>query len=302
MGRDVGRREKQMTIEIRLIETLEEYRAAEQLQRDVWGLEEVEVVPDHLLLTAQKNGGLVLGAFETPPEGAEQLIGFVFGFVGLTPDGKAKHCSHLAAVARAYQSRNVGYHLKLAQREHVLAQGLDLATWTFDPLESRNARLNFHKLGVTCRTYLRDLYGPMRDELNAGLLSDRFQVDWYVASDHVANRLRGDWIGPSLATLGAAGVPILNPILPGESSAERSRQNLPRPPQQTLPISGEWLLIHIPAHFQAVKSADFELALAWREHTRVLFEAAFAAGYTVVDLLFENEQSLYLLKKDWIPK
>jgi len=291
-----------MTIEIRLIETLEEYRAAEQLQRDVWGLEEVEVVPDHLLLTAQKNGGLVLGAFETPPEGAEQLIGFVFGFVGLTPDGKAKHCSHLAAVARAYQSRNVGYHLKLAQREHVLAQGLDLATWTFDPLESRNARLNFHKLGATCRTYLRDLYGPMRDELNAGLLSDRFQVDWHVASGHVANRLRGDWIGPSLATLRAAGVPILNPILPDKSSAERSRQNPPRPPQRTLPIAGEWLLIQIPVHFQAVKSADFELAIAWREHTRVLFETAFAAGYTVVDLLFENEQSLYLLKKDWIPK
>jgi len=283
-----------MTIEIRLVKTLEEYRAVEQLQRDVWGLEEVEVVPDHLLLTAQKNGGLVLGAFDRlMGEGREQLIGFAFGFVGLTLEGKVKHCSHIAGVTPAYQNRNVGYRLKLAQRGHVLAQGIDLATWTFDPLESRNARLNFYKLGVTCSTYLRNLYVNMRDELNVGLPSDRFRVDWHVASDHVADRLRGDWIGPSLSTLRAEDVPILNPTLPGDP---------PRPPHKILPIAGKRLLIQIPAHFQAIKSTDFGLALAWREHTRVLFEAAFAAGYTVVDLLFENGQSHYLLKKNWTPR
>ncbi|MBU0703114.1 MAG: hypothetical protein KKC18_04535, partial [Chloroflexi bacterium] len=86
-----------MAIEIRLVKTLEEYRAVEQLQREVWGLEEVEVVPDHLLLTAQKNGGLVLGAFDRlVGEGREQLVGFAFGFVGLTLEGKVKHCSHIA--------------------------------------------------------------------------------------------------------------------------------------------------------------------------------------------------------------
>ena len=292
-----------MTIEIRLVKTHEEYRAVEQLQRDVWGLTEVEVVPDHLLLTIQKNAGMVMGAFDClAGEGREQLVGFVFGFVGLTLEGKVKHCSHMAGVIPAYQSQNVGYRLKLAQREHVLAQGIDLATWTFDPLESRNARLNFRKLGVTCSTYLRNLYGNMRDELNVGLPSDRFQVDWHVASDHVADRLRGDWIGPSLSTLRAEGIPVLNPALSGDRSAEHSRQSPPRPPHKTLPITGEWLLIQIPAHFQAIKSADSELALAWREHTRVLFESAFAAGYTVVDLLFENWQSHYLLKKDWTPK
>jgi len=286
-----------VAIRIRGIHTHDEYRAVERLQREVWGLEDVEIVPNHLLITAQKNGGLVIGAFEDLPErgsegSKERLIGFVFGFVGLSSDGQVKHNSHMAGVAPAYQSQNVGYRLKLAQRQHILAQGMDLVTWTFDPLESQNARLNFHKLGTTCRTYLRDLYGNMRDGLNVGLPSDRFQVEWHIASTHVADLLRGDQVTSSLSALRAEGVPTLNCPPPGDP---------PRPPQTILPIEGDRLLIQIPAHFQAIKSADLGLARAWREHTRALFEAVFAAGYTVVDLIFEDGQSCYLLRKNWTP-
>jgi predicted GNAT superfamily acetyltransferase len=282
-----------MDIEIRPIHTHDEYRAVEQLQRDAWGLEEVEVVPDHLLLTAHKNGGLVLGAFDLS-SGAkgEQLVGFVFGLVGLSPDGRMKHCSHMTGVAPDYQNHNLGYRLKLAQREHVLKQGLDLITWTFDPLESRNAYLNFRKLGATCQTYLRDLYGGMRDALNIALPSDRFQVDWHVASTHVADRLSSKPSPPSLSSLCAESVPLLNQALSGDP---------PRPAEAPLPIQGTRLLIQIPAHFQAIKRVDIELARAWRLQTRALFEAAFAAGYVVTDLLFEDEQSCYLLEKDWTP-
>jgi len=292
-----------MVIDIRPIETHHEYQAVEQLQRQVWGMADVEIVPNHLLLTAQKNGGLVLGAFDTSLEGeSERLVGFCFSIAGLSPGGKLKHCSHMMGVAPAYQNQNLGYRLKLAQRQYVLAvrlsahyevRGIDLITWTFDPLESRNARLNFHKLGVTCHTYLRDLYGGIRDALNVGLPSDRFQVDWHIASDHVVDRLRGEPAGPTLAALQADGVPLLNHTLQGK---------LPRPPKVSLPVEGDRLLIQIPANFQAIKSADMALARTWRLHTRALFEAAFAGGYIVTDLLFENEQSYYLLEKDWTPQ
>ncbi len=276
-----------MPIEIRPVQSIPEYRAIEQLQREIWGLDDVEIVPDHVLLTAHKNGGLVLGAFDVQPAtGEERLIGFVFGFLGLTPEGRLKHCSHIAGVAPAYQNQNVGYRLKLAQREFVLGQGIELITWTFDPLESRNARLNFHKLGVTCNTYLRDLYGGMRDALNVGLPSDRFQVDWYIKSSNVVNRLRGEYPTPGLQALLAGGAVVVNRALPN---------NLPRPPETTLPLEGEQLLIQIPANFQAIKSADMGLARAWREHSRALFEAAFARGYVAVDLLFEAGESFYLL-------
>jgi len=282
-----------MNIEIRPIKTHQEYQAVEQVQREAWGLDDVDIVPNHMLLTAQKNGGLLLGAFDTTtPQTASRLVGFVFGFAGLLSDGKIKHCSHMAGVVPAYQNQNVGYHLKLAQRQHVLNQGLDLVTWTFDPLESRNAYLNFHKLGATCHTYLRDLYGNIRDALNAGLPTDRFQVDWHITSAHVAERLRGDVTRLFLSTLQSEGVPVLNRF---------PAQDLPRPPQTVRPIEGPRLLLQVPARFQAIKAADMALANAWRLHTRELFEATFARQYTVTDLLFEGGESYYLLERDWQP-
>lgn len=277
------------SIEIRPIRTIEEYRRVEDLQRRVWCLEDAEIVPDHLLVTANKNGGVLLGAFDlgsTEIGSVEPLVGFVLGFVGLTPEGSVKHCSHMMGVDPDYQDRGLGYRLKLAQREHVLKQGLDLVTWTFDPLESRNAYLNFHKLGGTCNTYLRNLYGDMRDGLSGGLPSDRFQVEWHIASRRVEQRLRGEPGGAGLSGLRSAGVLILNAF---------SLEGFPHPPDDVLPMQGERFMIQIPADFQAIRTADMALAGAWRAHSRALFEAGFAAGYSAVDVLYEGGRSCYLL-------
>lgn len=282
-----------MTVEIRSVQTHAEYRAVEQLQQDVWGRSSVALVHNGVLLTAQKNGGLVLGAFErdASPEsdeaGSVGLVGFVFGFVGLTPEGTVKHCSHIAGVLPRCQGRGVGYRLKLEQRRRVLAQGIELVTWTFDPLESRNAYFNMRKLGVTCRTYWPNLYGDMRDAVNAGLPSDRFQVDWHIASEHVAGRLRTVLPTPSLAGLRAGGALLLNPHPPET------------PPDLAARVQGgaERLLVQVPPGFQALKATDMEQARQWRQHTRDLLMAAFAGGYVATDFLVEGEQSCYLLER-----
>ncbi|MCG3160862.1 MAG: hypothetical protein JMDDDDMK_01938 [Acidobacteria bacterium] len=274
-----------MAIEIRTVKTEDEYHAVEHLQREIWGAQDIEIVAFETLMTAHKNGGVMLGAFDTV-EDEERMIGFVFGFVGLTADGRVKHCSHIAGVLPAYRDRNVGYALKLKQREQALAQGIDLITWTFDPLESRNARFNFHKLGATCDTYLRNLYGAMRDTLNAGLPSDRFQVDWRIASPRVESRLRGEDAAMSSSKLMTDGVPLINP-------------SAPRPSERAA-IESERALIQIPSDFQSLKAADKNLALEWRLHTRELFEWAFAKGYTATDLLVEGGRSYYLLEAETI--
>ncbi|HRQ32131.1 MAG TPA: hypothetical protein PLM89_03400, partial [Anaerolineales bacterium] len=159
---------------IKLIETPEEMIAIETLQREIWPGSETDVVPVHVLMTAVHNGGLVLGAYIDG-----QLTGFVFGFPGLdaTPDGaRAKHCSHMLGILPAYRDSNIGFTLKRAQWQMIRYQGLDHATWTYDPLLSRNAHFNIVKLGAVCNVYRRAEYGVMRDGLNAGLPSDRFQM------------------------------------------------------------------------------------------------------------------------------
>ena len=280
-----------MTIRVcRTVDTPEELAKVETLQRAVWPGNDLEVVPAHVLLTAQHNGGLVAGAWVE-----ERLAGFVFGFLGFHEVAAArrlKHCSHMLGVHPDFRGAGIGYALKTYQREHVLRQGLDLITWTYDPLLARNAQLNIARLGAVCTTYLPNLYGPLRDGLNAGLPSDRFQVDWWIATRRVADRLsRTPSTRAGCADLFAAGVAWLNP--PGPDGA-------PRPPGAPfgVPSAGATVLVEIPADFPALKAADPALALRWRMGTRSAFQVLFGQGYAVTDFLREpspTPRAVYVL-------
>ena len=171
---------------IRRLETTEDYKAAEEVQRRAWGLSELDVAPVHILLSIHKSGGLVLGAFD---EQTNVLLGFLLGFYGRNEDRHWKHCSHMMGVLPEARDRGIGQALKLEQRRLILAEGLDLITWTFDPLEARNATLNFTKLGVVSNTYIRNIYGDTLGELNAGLPTDRLSVDWWIRSARVEARV-----------------------------------------------------------------------------------------------------------------
>jgi predicted GNAT superfamily acetyltransferase len=277
------------------LHTLDEFRAAEELQRVAWGSSDLDITPMHMLITIAKNGGVVLGAFS----GAE-LIGVVFGFIGtgehrFGPEApaavKLKHCSHQMGVRPEWQSKGVGYALKLAQREAVLNQGLRLITWTYDPLESRNARLNLSKLGAVCTTYLRDVYGELRDELNQGLASDRFQVDWWIASRRVETRLTRKRPPLQLRHYLDAGTVVLNP-------AKWDENGLPVCADAIGPLAADHAIVEFPADFQSIKRIDHGLARAWRMQLRSICEDAFARGYGVVDCLCEPgppTRSFYVL-------
>jgi predicted GNAT superfamily acetyltransferase len=170
-------------ISIRQIETVAELRAVEELQKEVWGIPDLDVVPLTQLIAAKAAGGVLLGAFD-----AHTLIGFVYGFVA-EEDGEMAHHSHMLAVKNAYRNFNLGYKLKLAQREEVLAQGITLITWTFDPLQSLNAYFNFTKLGVVCDRYMINFYGEEASSFLHQSGTDRFWVKWLLTSERVVKRL-----------------------------------------------------------------------------------------------------------------
>ena len=240
-------------VDIRLVRTHDEFAACEAMSRDIWGAAERNVVPRELLLTIQHNGGLVHGAFLP----AGQLVGFCFAFLGRR-DGQLRLCSHQLGVLEAFRGSGIGIALKQAQRYDALRLGVDLVTWTFDPLEARNAYINLHRLGCIARLYDRDHYGAMEDELNRGLPSDRFEAEWWLRR---AKPLpAGDPV--SMLRVGADGEPV------------REQLDMSR---------GTTVLISVPPDFQAVKRASIELALRWRMESRAAFEAALTAGLIVVD-------------------
>jgi len=294
-----------LTVTVRILENVEDMMHVEHLQRLIWPGSDLDVVPGHILLTAAHNGGLVIGAFDVGDESLrDSLVGFVFGFPGLyfTPDGpRPKHCSHMLGVDPRYRDQGIGFILKRAQWQMVRNQGLDRITWTYDPLLSRNAYLNITKLGAVCNTYLRELYGQMRDELNTGLPSDRLQVDWWVNSPRVNRRLSRRARQPlDLANFYAAGVGVINPtrildeswpVPPEEASLDLLHRQL----GSDLPTM---LLLEIPADFQSLKEAHPSLALQWRLHIRAMFEHLFENEYLITDFIYlpgSHPRSFYVL-------
>jgi predicted GNAT superfamily acetyltransferase len=248
------------------IKCISEMRAVEELQKEVWGCSDRDVVPVLSLIPAVEVGGVLVGAFD-----GDRLVGFAYGFVGREGSRMILH-SDMLAVKPEYRGRELGYELKLAQRERAMARGIETMTWTFDPLQSRNAHLNFHKLGVVSDSYRINYYGEETSSpLHKNIGTDRLWVRWPLDSERVRRRLGGE---------GATG--HAPPTVDGATMFVWSRAD--GSPQLSVPDNSEpheHALIEIPCDIGALRERNLALALAWREATRRAFIAALAAGYLV---------------------
>lgn len=247
------------------------------IQQEIWSGD--VVVPPQLLLATVHNGGFV-GVGHV--DGDERAAGFVFGFLGIY-DYHFRHHSHMLAVRPEHRGTGLAVALKEAQRDHCLDQGIEVMGWTMDPLEARNARFNFAKLGAYAREYHRDFYGAMPDKLNAGMPSDRLYVEWPIGNDRTYRRLRGDDAAPSL---GQAEREEVRYLLRAEGAG----------PGAVAEAGGAThLLLEIPANLQELRAQDNALALEWRSAVRTAFESAFGAGYAAVEFLRSGDRGAYLL-------
>ncbi|MFK7802786.1 MAG: hypothetical protein AB8G95_14215 [Anaerolineae bacterium] len=284
-----------MNLTIRPLKTAEDGRHLEQIQQAAWGTEGRDVIPDHLSLTVVKeNGGVVLLAYDDDANG--RPIGFCWGFWAyIEPEKRWKCASHMAGVIPEYKGKGIGEKIKWAQRGFTLEKGFDLMTWTYDPLETMNGKLNIHKLGAVCSTYYENLYGEMEDELNRGIPSDRFGVDWWLASNWVENRANRSRIVPTVESITAEGGRFLNDV------TTRGSLVAPIDIDHTAAIAAapSQVMLNVPRHFQAVKKADLQMGVAWRMHSRELFTAAFNNGYTITDLIIGDQVCQYVFEKNW---
>ncbi len=256
------------SITIRDITSIPEIRAVEEVQRDVWRVADLEILPALALIPLCEIGAVLIGAFD-----GNRLAGFVLAFPG-HEHGRLTLHSDMLAVRPEYRSLGLGYQLKLAQRDRALANGVDVVTWTFDPLQSLNAKLNFGKLGVTSDRYLMDYYGETTSFLHS-FGTDRLWVTWKLRSEHVTERINGgSFTNPDRPA---------HPILRVTDDLE--------PVQQSYRPSDPDLTIEIPVGINELAKRSPAHARRWREATRTAFTTALANDLMVADFRI-NERSL----------
>ena len=261
-------------IVFRDISEVPELRQVERLQKVVWGVEDVDILPALAMKPLVEVGGILVGAFID-----DRMIGFVLGFAGRSGGENIIH-SDMLAVLPEYRSLGLGFRLKLAQRERALAIGIQTITWTFDPLRALNANLNFGRLGVTASRYEVDYYGETSSVLHR-LGTDRLWVTWALNDERTVARINSN-VGPgeidrnavTLVQLGSEQQPVLKNELTGNP-----------------------LAIEIPTKLDDLLTLRPALGSEWRVATRKAFTQAIAAGYIVQDFLLDKQsrKGTYLL-------
>jgi len=243
---------------IRECTTIQEFDTCIDLQREAFGLPDIEITPRRHLIVSRQAGGWTLGAFV-----ADRMVGFVHHLAAVRSDNEIFGYSHMMAVARAYQNKGVGARLKWAQRERAIAEGRRYIKWTWDPMQARNAHFNLNRLGVVVDTYADNFYGvdynadPQQAiENRPGLQSDRLFGNWYLTSSRVQSLSLGEAAND-----------------PGEPAAT----------------------IAIPADWSTVIRTDVKRARAEQERVRSEFKSAFDEGLICAAFRRGEERSHYLL-------
>jgi predicted GNAT superfamily acetyltransferase len=296
-------------ITIRDLHSFEDLKQAEEVEREVWGLSDLDATPMTLAIAVREAGGIWVGAFD-----GTKLAGFAFGFLG-TERGQLIVHSHMLAVREPYRNSRLGYKLKLAQRERALTLRIDDGrsndlrvqdlrisemTWTFDPLQSKNAHLNFAKLGVVSESYKADFYGPETSSVLHRNGTDRLWVTWPLASRRVQHRLQGK---DSRAEIVDA-LSTLTPLIRFNGDGK------PVPTDLAAALSRQRIAIEIPSDIGDVEQRNPALAREWRLQTRWAFTEALKSEFLVAEFCRtvrgQQGPGVYLLEKakveDYVPE
>ena len=271
-------------ITIRDLRTIDDLSQAIATEKEVWACDDDDLTSLTFAIASREAGHFWVGAFDGP-----KLAGYAFAFHTFEHGRLSLH-SHMLAVRGPYREFDLGTRLKLAQRERALVQHIREISWTFDPLQSKNAHLNFAKLGVVSNNYKIDFYGNSSSALHQNS-TDRLWVRWPIASRRLEDRLRGkDNRHEMLDALST-----LQPLVRFNGEGKPAQSDL------SAALARQRIAIEIPSDIGEVEKKDFALAKEWRQATRWAFTEALKAGFFVAEFCRSvrgmQGPSVYLLEK-----
>lgn len=280
-------------ITIQSLEKASELQGAIDLQKLYWGDDSEALVVMHMLLAIVRYGGHVLGAFID-----KELVGIVIGMLGTRSHIDQPAADNLLIMSKRMvvlpdlRGKQIGYRLKLAQRDIAIRQNIPLVTWTFDPLLARNAHLNIRKLGCVSTMYEQDYFGETAN--NPTLSADRLVVDLWTESERVQSRLDNDFVPYTHADYMKDGATLYN-----EAALDRNGLLVPVSVVDT--VESDVVLLEIPSDFVGLDTIDHDIGLWWRDHMRQAFGMLMGWDYRVIDFvrtrITERECAYYVLEK-----
>jgi len=264
------KRKDEIKVTIAPFRNLADYKTCEELQREVWQSEDIDVVPVPILLEAHRTGGILLGAFSKLGD----LIGFVFSILGTQKKVPIQHSS-LLAVRGAYRNFDVGFKLKEAQRKEALKRKITLITSSFDPMLPMNAYFALGKLGVCSNEYEENYCGETTRLSDRGMPTDRLLTNWDLESSEVVSRLE---TGPPRHDLKKEmkRQVVINQL-------EETAPGLMNPSTIKLSCTEKHFLFEVPYNLPEIKSRDLGISMEWQSKMRQTFRHYFRKEYMATD-------------------
>jgi len=266
---------------------LEDFVACEKLQADLVGASARSTLPVPALAAIDRSGGLLLGAWETEG-GRRSLRGALVDLVA-EADGYPARFSVLLAVDRAFANRGVAQALRAAERAASVRANVDLVYWWSDPLVGAAAHVAFNRLGAIATGHTRNALGPLDDEPNRGLATDRIRVEWWIDAPRVIAVLDEDRIPPHYG-LGLDRMQLLT-----RSTTRPSGQRGPTSVDGT--PTKPFVLVEVPADLRTLRARDPSAARDWRLTCREAVELLFSNGYLIVGFVHEGGRSFHLFER-----
>lgn len=264
------KRKDEIKVTIAPFRDLADYKTCEDLQREVWHSQDIDVVPGSMLLEVQRTGGILLGAYTSIGD----LIGFVFSILGSRNKVPTQH-SILLAVRAAYRNFDVGFKLKAAQRKEALKNKISCITSSFDPMQPLSSYFSIGKLGVWSDKYEQDYYGETTRQTDHGMPTDRLLTHWDLESSEVVRRLEA---GPPRHDLRKEmkRQAVINRL-------EETTPGLMAPATVKMNCTEDGFLFEVPYNLPEIKSRDLGLASEWQAKMRKMFKTYFKKDYIATD-------------------
>lgn len=247
------------------VTSLSELQGIVEVQRQAWGMSDLEIVPSSTLKAVTSFGTVLIAV-----DRLKEVIGFICAF----PYFPDKHYSDMMAILPHWQGKGVGFALKKFHREIALNSEVPINSivWTVDPLLTNNSYLNFSKLGGLSSIYYPDYYGDQEEiGIYKGLPTDRFLIEWQIRTDKVAKRMNDYKVDRiTLSTL-LERSPAINSI-----HKEQCTINDKFKPRTSF-------CVEVPANFQHLKNQNIEIAKDWRMKFRKICMKYFDTSWEISD-------------------